>query len=286
MGSLHAVITGGSSGIGLALARKLAAAGYDLSLIARRKGLLDEAAAEIARGFVRPGQRVCVFPADVADAAAAEGAVAAAIAALGPPDLVVTSAGIAIPGYFEEVPTAVFERTMAVNYFGTLYVLRAALPAMRARRQGRIVLVSSGAALTGIFGYGAYGPSKFAVRGLAETLQAELRADDIAVSIAYPPDTETPQLVEEEKTKPDETKRITSVAATWSADAVAAAILAGIERGAFAITPGATLTLMRRLPGLAIPLLRWYCDRLVAGVRAKRRREGARPRTAVSAVEG
>jgi 3-dehydrosphinganine reductase len=286
MAAPHAVITGGSSGIGLALARKLAAAGYDLSLIARRKGLLDEAAAEIARGFVRPGQRVCVFPADVADAAAAEGAVAAAIAALGPPDLVVTSAGIAIPGYFEEVPTQVFERTMAVNYFGTLYVLRAALPAMRARRQGRIVLVSSGAALTGIFGYGAYGPSKFAVRGLAETLQAELKADNVAVSVAYPPDTETPQLVEEEKTKPDETKRITSVAATWSADAVAAAILAGIERGAFAITPGATLTLMRRLPGLAIPLLRWYCDRLVAGVRAKRRREGAQPRTAVSAVEG
>jgi 3-dehydrosphinganine reductase len=280
MGSLHAVITGGSSGIGLALARKLAAAGYDLSLIARRKGLLDEAAAEIARGFARPGQRVRVFPADVADAAAAEAAVAAAIAVLGPPDLVVTSAGIAIPGYFEEVPTEIFERTMAVNYFGTLYVLRAALPAMRARRQGRVVLVSSGAALTGIFGYGAYGPSKFAVRGLAETLQAELKADNVAVSIAYPPDTETPQLVEEEKTKPAETKRITSVAATWSADAVAAAILAGVERGAFAITPGATLTLMRRLPGLVIPLLRWYCDRLVAGVRAKR------SRAALSPVEG
>jgi 3-dehydrosphinganine reductase len=169
---------------------------------------------------------------------------------------------------------------MAVNYFGTLYVLRAVLPAMRARRQGRVVLVSSGAALTGIFGYGAYGPSKFAVRGLAETLQAELKADNVAVSIAYPPDTETPQLVEEEKTKPAETKRITSVAATWSADAVAAAILAGVERGAFAITPGATLTLMRRLPGLVIPLLRWYCDRLVAGVRAKR------SRAALSPVEG
>jgi 3-dehydrosphinganine reductase len=287
MTPLHAVITGGSSGIGLALAKKLAASGYDLSLIARRKALLDAAAAEIARCFVRPDQRVLAFPADVADAKAAEGAVASAIAALGAPDLVVTSAGIAIPGYFEEVPTAVFERTMAVNYFGTLHVLRAALPSMRARRQGRVLLVSSGAALTGIFGYGAYGPSKFAVRGLAETLHAELKCDNIAVSIAYPPDTETPQLVEEEKTKPEETKLITSVAAIWSADAVAVAILRGLERGAFAITPGATLTLMHRLPGIVIPVLRWYCDRLVAGVRRKRLRDGTKPPRAVfSPVEG
>jgi 3-dehydrosphinganine reductase len=287
MTPLHALVTGGSSGIGLALAKKLAAQGYNLSLIARRGALLDAAAAELRPHFVREDQRVLTLPADVADGAAAEGAVAAAIAQLGAPDLVVTSAGIAIPGYFEEVPTRIFERTMQVNYFGTLYVLRAALPAMRARRQGRIVLVSSGAAFTGIFGYAAYGPSKFAVRGLAETLQAELRGDNVAVSIAYPPDTETPQLVEEEKTKPEETKLITSVAATWSADAVAEAILHGVDRGAFAITPGATLTMMHRMPGLVIPALRWYCDRLVAGLRRKRLREGTKPPRAVfSGAEG
>jgi 3-dehydrosphinganine reductase len=287
MTPLHALITGGSSGIGLALAKKLAAKGYDLSLIARRPALLEEAAAALRPHFVRDGQRVLTLAADVADATAAEAAVASAIAQLGTPDLVVTSAGIAIPGYFEEVPTRIYERTMQVNFFGTLYVLRAALPSMRARRRGRIVLVSSGAAFTGIFGYAAYGPTKFAVRGLAETLQSELRADNIAVSVAYPPDTETPQLVEEEKTKPEETKLITSVAATWSAEKVADAILRGIERGAFAITPGATLTLMHRMPGLVIPALRWYCDRLVAGLRRKRLRDGTKPRRAVfSGAEG
>jgi 3-dehydrosphinganine reductase len=287
MTPLHAIISGGSSGIGLALARKLGASGHNLSLIARRESVLKEAASEIERHFVRSDQRVVIRAADVADAKAAEAAVAAAIAELGAPDLVVTSAGIAIPGYFEEVPTAVYERTMAVNYFGTLYVLRAALPSMRARRQGRVVMISSGAALTGIFGYAAYGPSKFAVRGLAETLVAELTSDNVGVSIAYPPDTHTPQLEEEEKTKPEETKLITSVAATWSADAVADAILAGIERGAFVITPGATLTLMRFMPGLVIPALRWYCDRLVARVRRKRLRDGTKPLRAVfSAVDG
>jgi len=159
---------------------------------------------------------------------------------------------------------------MAVNYFGTLYVIRAALPAMRARQRGRIVLVSSGAALMGLFGYAAYGPSKFAVRGLAETLRSELRADNIGVSVVYPPDTETPMLEEENKTKPEETRLITGVAKTWSADAVAACMMRGIERGTFAITPGLTISLMHRWPGAVIPALRWYCDRLANGVRRSR----------------
>jgi 3-dehydrosphinganine reductase len=277
MTALHAIITGGSSGIGRALARKLATAGYDLSLIARREDLLTEAAAEIRRCFTRAGQRLIIHPADVADAAQAEAAVKACIDQLGAPELVITSAGIAIPGYFEEVPLAVFERTMAVNYFGTLHIVRAALPAMRECRRGRIVLVSSGAALMGIFGYTPYGPTKAALRGLAESLRAELRADNVAVSIVYPPDTDTPQLVEENKTKPEETKLITSVAKTWSADAVAACTMRGIERGSFAITPGSTITLMHRLPGLVVPLLRWYADRLAARVRRKRLHAGADP---------
>ena len=117
----------------------------------------------------------------------------------------------------------------------------------------------------GIFGYASYGPSKFAVRGLAETLRAELRASNIGVSIAYPPDTETPMLDEENKTKPEETKLITGLAKSWSADAVAGCILRGIDGGKFAITPGATITLMYRWPGTIIPALRWYCDRLADG---------------------
>jgi 3-dehydrosphinganine reductase len=270
MTNLHAVITGGSSGIGRELGRRLAAAGYSLSLVARRKELLSEAAADIASHFKDPKQRVFICSADVSEVAQAEAAVHACIAELGAPDLVVTSAGVAVPGHFGDIPLEAHERSMAVNYFGSLYVVRAALPAMRARRKGRIVFISSGAGLMGLFGYTTYSPSKFALRGLAEALRAELSADKIGVSIVYPPDTETPMLEEENKIKPEETKLITGVVKTWSAEAVADCIMRGISRGAFAITPGMAITMMNRAPGLTIPFLSWYCDWLVAGLRRKR----------------
>ena len=270
MTNLHAIITGGSSGIGRELGRRLAAAGYSLSLVARRKELLDEAAADISSQFKNPSQRVFTFSADVSEADQAEAAVQACIAKLGAPDLVVTSAGVAVPGYFGDIPLEAHERSMAVNYFGSLYVARAALPAMRARRSGRIVFISSGAGLMGLFGYTTYSPSKFALRGLAEALRAELDDENIGISIVYPPDTETPMLEEENKIKPEETKLITGVVKTWSAEAVTDCIMRGISRGAFAITPGMAITMMNRAPGVTIPFLSWYCDWLVAGLRRKR----------------
>jgi 3-dehydrosphinganine reductase len=264
---MHALITGGSSGIGKALANKLAAKGYDVSLIARRHHLLADAAEEIRAHRQSPDQRVAFFPADVSDQLQAEAAVKAAIAGFGPPDILIASAGVSEPGYFAELSADNFDRAMAVNYFGTLYVVRAALDPMQARKKGQIVLVSSGAALMGVFGYSSYGPSKFAVRGLGETLRAELRSDNISVSVAYPPDTETPMLEEERKTAPRETQLICSLAKTWTADAVADSILSAVQRKKFAVTPGLTLTLMHRFPGLVIPLLRRYADHLVSRVR-------------------
>jgi 3-dehydrosphinganine reductase len=275
MKALHALVTGGSSGIGLEVARKLAGLGYSLSLVARREELLKKAATDIARHFTQENQRVYTYSADVADPRQAEAAVKAATDELGAPDLVITSAGIAIPGYFEDVPLDVFERTMAVNYFGSLYIARAALPAMRARKRGRIVFISSGAGLMGLFGYASYSPPKFALRGLAEGLRAELRADRVGISIAYPPDTATPMLEEENKTKPDETKLITGVVKTWRAEDVADCIIRGIRRGKFAITPGLVITLMNRMPGIVQPILHWYSDRLVDSVRKRRLAAGS-----------
>jgi 3-dehydrosphinganine reductase len=268
----HALITGGSSGIGRALATKLANEGYSVSLIARRESLLNETANALRSLCKYPGQVISTGVADVADAAEAQAAVADATRWLGVPDLVITSAGMAHPGYFEDIPLRVHEQSMAVNYFGTLYVVNAVLPAMRARRSGRIVMIASGASLLGIFGYASYCPSKFALKGLAETLHAELKGAGVGISIAYPPDTETPMLVEENKIKPAETKLITGIVKPWSADDIAECVMDGIERGRFAITPGATIAAMNRMPGIVLPILRWYSDKLAAKVRRSKNR--------------
>jgi 3-dehydrosphinganine reductase len=266
----HALVTGGSSGIGKATARLLARRGMDVSIVARTESTLIGATEEIEAARAGPEQRVLAFSADVSVRAQAEGAVADAERELGPIDILVTSAGMAHPGYFRELPVEIFERTMQVNYFGTLYPIRAALPAMLARRSGHIVLISSGAGLIGIYGYTPYSPTKFALRGLAESLRGELAPAGIHLSIVYPPDTDTPQLEQESRTKPEETQRITGTAKTWSADGVARQIIAGIDKGRFVVAPGLEMKALARLHSVLAPLLDRYFDRLAARVQRER----------------
>jgi 3-dehydrosphinganine reductase len=263
----HAIVTGGSSGIGLALARLLVREAMDVTLIARDETRLAAALAVLEGNRRHPFQTFRAISADVSDPDEAEQSVARAIAQLGPPELLVTSAGIARPGYFDELARDVFEEAMRVNYFGTLDAIRAAAPEMRARRRGRIVLISSGAGLVGLYGYTAYAASKFALRGLAEALRAELRPDGVAVSIVYPPDTDTPQLAQENLTKPPETKAITAQGGLWQADTVAREIMRGIRRRRFAITPCRRMTLLYWLASPIAPLLAWYFDRVAGRMR-------------------
>jgi 3-dehydrosphinganine reductase len=262
----HAIITGGSSGIGKATAKLLARQGANISIIARDRAKLAIAKQEIETATISPKQKIITLAADVALATEIEAAIARAIAALGTPELLITSAGITHPGYFFEIPIEVFEQIMAVNYFGSLYSIRAVLPAMEEQQRGNIVLISSGAGLIGIYGYSAYCPSKFALRGLAESLRGELKPKGIQVSIVYPPDTDTPQLAAENQTKPPETKMITGGAKTLSAEAVAREIIQGIERQKFAIAPGLEISILNRFHSLLLPFLNWSFDRIVKRV--------------------
>jgi 3-dehydrosphinganine reductase len=257
----HAIISGGSSGIGLALGRRLAVAGWNLTILARGADRLAEARAALAAG----GAEVMAESVDVADRDAVGRAVHASIARLGPPKLLVASAGMVVPGRFDELPLEAYHKTMEVNYFGTLNLVRAALPAMRAQRGGRIVMISSGAALLGIYGYTAYAPSKFAVRGLAEALRSELAPDGTAVSVVYPPDTDTPQFREEVRLRPEATSRVAGSGGLRSADQVAGAIMRGIRRDRFVIAPGMEMSALAVLHSVIGPMLhRFWFDRQIA----------------------
>lgn len=261
MSKPHLLITGGSSGIGKATALRFARQGFNVTIIARDPAKLTAAQAEIEGSNAQI--QVLSIVADVSQRSQIEAAVQQAIQQFGAPTVLVTCAGIAHPGYFQELPIEIFEQTMAINYFGALYCIKAALPAMVAQGKGQIVLVSSGAGLIGIYGYTPYSPSKFALRGLGEALRGELKGVGIGVSVIYPPDTDTPQLAAENLTKPPETKQITATAKTWSADAVAQQIEQGVARKAFVIAPGQEMAVLARLHSLIAPVLNWYFDRLV-----------------------
>lgn len=263
----HAIITGGSSGIGKAIAKLLASKGANISIIARTWNTLTEAKAEIEAVRSPFDRRVIAIAADVSDPQQTEAAIQEAIAQNGPVDFLITSAGIAHPGYFHELPIEIFEQTMAVNYFGTLYAIRAVVPQMQERKKGHLVLISSGAGLIGIYGYTPYSPTKFALRGLAESLRGEMKVYGINVSIVYPPDTDTPQLIAENRTKPEETKRITATADMWTAEQVARETIRGMEKASFAIAPGLEITLLNRLHSILSPAINWYFDRIVRKTR-------------------
>ena len=259
-------IPGGSTGIGLAAAERLAARGADVAIFARRREPLEAAAAAIAARRQRSAQRVVWRQCDVADAAQVSAVLGDAITELGAPDLLINCAGRAVPDYFERIGAAQLDETLRINLAGTWHATQVVAPHMRARRSGHIVNVSSLAGLIGVFGYTDYCASKFALIGFSEALRAELRRDGVAVSVLCPPDTDTPALAAENRTKPPETHAVSAGASLLSADAVADALLAGIARRRFLIIPGREARLAYLAKRLFPGLVAWVMDRQVARV--------------------
>ena len=269
----HVIITGGSSGIGKATALLLASEGAHISIIARNLAKLSAAKSEIEQARAATTQRVSTYSADVSINAEAQRAVAAAIAENSAPDILITSAGMVQPGLFQDQAVELYEKTMQLNYLGTVYTIKAALSSMLARKRGHIVMIASGAGVLGIYGYTSYCPTKFALRGLAQALRCEVKPAGVRVSIVYPSDVDTPQLAEENKTKPEETKRISGTATPQSPAVVAKAIVDGIRRNQFAISSNMEMHLLKRLSSLVEPIMNGYMDSIIAGV-AKDRAAG------------
>jgi NAD(P)-dependent dehydrogenase (short-subunit alcohol dehydrogenase family) len=186
-----AVVTGASSGIGLAVARALAADGYGVALAARRADRLEELAQEL-------GEETLAVPTDVADRGQVQELLERAVDRFGRIDVVVTAAGVLRWAPLEEIGEVEWDETIDVNLKGTYLVAQAALPHLRASR-GYLITVSSVSGTMGQAGGTAYNASKWGVRGFTQSLLQEVRGDGVRATAICPGRVATPMLGADEQ---------------------------------------------------------------------------------------
>jgi short-subunit dehydrogenase len=170
------LVTGASRGIGEAVARAFAARGCTLGLVARSGDQLERLAASL------PGDGHLPLAGDVGDA----GSIARAVERFGDVDVLVANAGITHYMPFAELPLEKAEQMDRVNWLGTLYTIKAALPGMLERRRGHIVVVSSGGGVRGFPRAASYNGTKAAQHRFAEALRLELHDTGLSVTTVYP----------------------------------------------------------------------------------------------------
>jgi len=180
-------ITGASAGIGRATAVRLARDGAALAICARREAQLKEAAGEITAA----GGAVLPIVADVTSDADMQSFVAHTVARFGHIDVMICNAGFGIAGAIDDITPDQMRKLVDVNYMGTYFATRAALPLFRRQGHGHVIFISSIVGKRGVPYMGAYAATKFAQVGLAECLRAELSGSDIHVSVVYPVSTES-----------------------------------------------------------------------------------------------
>jgi short-subunit dehydrogenase len=172
----RALVTGASRGIGEAVVRAFAARGATLGLVARSAEELATLASSL------PGSGHRALAADVSEPAS----IAGAVEQFGEIDVLVANAGIAHYMPFHDVPLEKAEQMTSVNWLGTLYTVKAALPGMLERHRGHLVIVSSGAGLRAFPEAAVYGGTKAAQRGFSEALRHELDGTGVSLTTVYP----------------------------------------------------------------------------------------------------
>ncbi|WKY04296.1 hypothetical protein Q1695_005360 [Nippostrongylus brasiliensis] len=237
----HAVVTGGSKGIGKQLAVSLLSRGCHVSIVARNEKDLKAACEELQTIADQRGQKQEVrwYSLDLTKGYdEVESVIRKAEKELGPVDVLVNNAGGSVQAAFDELPIGDFEQQMRVNYLSAVYATRAVVDAMKTRRNGHISFVSSAAGQCAIFGYTAYAPTKFALRGFADALQMELHPYNVNVSVLYPPNTDTEGFKTELATMPEELELISGTAGLFSPEYVAEQHVISIENGFYSTAIG------------------------------------------------
>ncbi|NKN36848.1 SDR family oxidoreductase [Agrobacterium sp. a22-2] len=260
----HVILSGGSSGIGLALAGIYLGNGSRVTLIGRSADRLQDAASRLQASRSTNADRIRLAAVDVSDATALAAAIAEAQSVFGPCDILITSAGIVLPGLLHTAADSAVREQIETNLIGTINAAQAVYAGMRQRGRGTILFISSAAALIGIPGYAAYCASKAGLTGFADSLRMEAEPAGIHVAICYPPDTDTPQLAGELAHRPPEAGVIMGHVKPWPADKVAEHIVRGLDQGRHEIFFGLTLHLLARFGSLVKPILTWWFLRRIS----------------------
>ncbi|XP_043505635.1 3-ketodihydrosphingosine reductase [Polistes fuscatus] len=236
----HVVITGGSSGIGKSAAIAAARQGAHVTIIARDVEKLEKAKYEIMQACKnKDTQRVEYLPLDVIqDYEEIQKAFMELEKTMGPIYMLINCAGSSMCAKIEDTSTSDVRKMMDLNFFGTYNCIKAVVQSMKTAKDGIIVLTASQASLLGIYGYSAYCSSKFALRGLAESISMELTPYNISVTLCLPPDTDTPGFATELLTKLLETKLISQSSGLVKPSAIADQLFKDALNGKFFSTVG------------------------------------------------
>ncbi|ODA80079.1 hypothetical protein RJ55_03037 [Drechmeria coniospora] len=250
------LITGASEGMGLSAAQKLAARGANVILISRNVGKLEEALDSVKAAAKHPSsQRFHYISADVSTFSYAAPVIAEAIKWNNgkSPDIVWCVAGTSVPELFVDMDMESLRKQMNVNFYGTAEMSHVILKEWLAvdapveKEPKHLIMTTSVVALYTIPGYAPYAPSKWAIRGLADTISQEMLMypQNVRVHVVYPGSILSPGFDRENVTKPAITKLLEESDPKQTPDEVAEAAIRGLERGDYFVTVNFLGTLMR-----------------------------------------
>ncbi len=252
-------VTGGSSGIGLELTKRLLKDNYQVCIFAHAG--IEQTVADLQKYSTA----ICGFEVDVQNESTMDKKFAEASIAFGTPDLVINSAGISVAKSFEEMSSQEFESQININLVGSRNVAHAALPHLKqAVQQGKrpkLIFIASAAGLVGCYGYTGYCSSKFGVVGLAEVLRMELRNQKVDVAVVCPPEVDTPLVTKERKNGSPVTAALKQLGGSMPVEKACQEIYDGIFSSQFMIIPSTQTRILTKLSRILPDLYRKQIDK-------------------------